>query len=115
MAEIKNFPLDKYKFYVTKNKVIAVSTYAGKTVRGVAICADSDTFDLEKGKQLAAARCNAKVAAKRLANAEAYYNELAQMLSEINNEFNSVCTYYKDSYERFMNANAEVAKLTESF
>lgn len=28
----------RYRFYVTDNKVICVSSYAGKTVRGVAKC-----------------------------------------------------------------------------
>ena len=111
MSEIKNFPLDKYKFYVTKNKVIAVSTYAGKTVRGVAICADSDNFDLEKGKRLAAARCNAKVAEKRLHNAEAYYKEFTKYMTDIDAEFRDVCKYQADAYERYLQAKNEVENL----
>ncbi len=60
------YPIEKYRYFTNGNKVIAVSTYAGKTVRGVAICDKEDTFDFEKGKQLAAARCAVKVAEKRL-------------------------------------------------
>ena len=37
-----SFPLSKYQFYVHNNRVIAVSTYAGKTVRGIAICDNND-------------------------------------------------------------------------
>lgn len=62
--------MNKYKFYQSGNKVYAVSTYAGKTVRGVAKCSNEDTFDLEKGKRLAAARCAVKVAQRRVARAE---------------------------------------------
>ena len=50
------YPIEKYKFYTNGSRVIAVSTYAGKTVRGVAVCHAGDTFSLEKGKKLAALR-----------------------------------------------------------
>ena len=112
----KEFPIDKYKFYIAenKNKVLATSTYAGKTIRGVAICADSDTFDLEKGKQLAAARCNAKVAAKRLANAKEYYNYLNETLSMLQEEFAKACDYYTDAATKFSNANKKLDDLISS-
>ena len=55
----------RYKYYTNnKDVVVAVSSYAGKTVRGVAKCDPRDTFDIEKGKELAAARCNEKIAYK---------------------------------------------------
>ena len=63
------FSLDKYKFITHDNEVIAISTYAGKTVRGIAKLHPQDTFNLENGKKLAAARCNEKIAAKRFARA----------------------------------------------
>ena len=50
--------------------VVAVSTFAGKTVRGVAKCHPNDEFDAEKGTKLAIARCNYKVALKRQARAD---------------------------------------------
>ena len=65
------FPLKKYKYIVLEKdrKVIALSTYDGKTVRGVAVCSDADEFDVQKGKELAAARCALKIAHRRLRNA----------------------------------------------
>ena len=57
----------RYKYYTNnKDVVVAVSSYAGKTVRGVAKCDPRDTFDIEKGKELAAARCNEKIAEKKI-------------------------------------------------
>lgn len=57
---------DKYKYFSDGNgKIVAVSTYAGRTVRGVAKCDPRDEFDEEKGKALAAARCSVRVAKKR--------------------------------------------------
>ena len=70
---MKNFPLEKYRYYIAGNKIIAVSTYAGRTVRGVAICHPQDSFDIEAGKKLAAARCNQKVADKRYERALSKY------------------------------------------
>ena len=64
------YPIEKYKFYTNGSRVIAVSTYAGKIVRGVAVCHVDDTFSLEKGKKLAALRCAEKIARKRLNRAE---------------------------------------------
>lgn len=59
-----------YKFYFGDNKVICVTTYAGKTVRGVAKCDPRDSFDLETGKALAKARADVKVAEKRYNRAD---------------------------------------------
>lgn len=56
---------NKYKFYYNGNEVIAVSTFAGKTIKAKVKCNPEDVFDVEKGKQLAAARCNLKIAKKR--------------------------------------------------
>jgi hypothetical protein len=55
------FPFDKYKYYHNGNQVIAVSTFAGKTVKGIAKCDPNDTFSLETGKHLAALKCNNKI------------------------------------------------------
>ena len=57
--------MSRYRFYVTNNKVICVSSYMGRTVRGVAKCSPNDTFNKEFGMKLAQARCDYKVAVKR--------------------------------------------------
>ena len=60
-----SYPIEKYKIIVHDNEVIAISTYAGKTVKGVAKADPRDDFDVETGKELAIARCAAKIAIKR--------------------------------------------------
>ena len=61
----------RYKFYDYNDKdsgshvVVCVSSYAGKPVKGRAKCAPNDDFDLDKGKILAQARCDAVIAEKR--------------------------------------------------
>ena len=69
------YDINKYKCYGYDEKnedgsirahcVVAISTYAGKTVKGYAKCHPDDTWDWEKGKALAIARCAEKIAAKR--------------------------------------------------
>ena len=60
----------KYHFYTdNKHKVICTTTFAKKPIKGVAICAEGDTFDLKTGKRLAQARADYKYATKRLAYA----------------------------------------------
>lgn len=62
----KNF-VPKYRFYTNgKNLVVAVTSFQGQNVRGVAKCNEQDEFDLETGKKLAAARCAVKIAKKRV-------------------------------------------------
>ncbi len=61
----------RYHFYTDgKKKVICTTTFAKKMVKGVAICADEDTFDLETGKKLAQARADYQFAKKRVAYAD---------------------------------------------
>lgn len=108
---MKEFPIEKYHFYRQGNKVIAVSTYAGRTVRGVAICADDDEFDFNKGATLAAARCNLKVARKRMQRA---YRETAAAANEYNKafkRFNKMLSYRTDSIVAFEAAKKALRKL----
>lgn len=67
--------IEKYKFYYGENKVVAVSTYAGKKVRGVAKCSNEDSFDRVLGERLAALRCAQKVAKKRKDRAQRKFKE----------------------------------------
>lgn len=76
-----NYPKSKYKiFRDSKNNIIAVSTYAGKNVKGVAKCDPRDTFNEDYGTDLAIARCAAKIADKRVKRAT---KERAKALKEM--------------------------------
>lgn len=102
---------DNYRYVILPNKVIAISTYAGRTVRGVAKCAPNDKFDIKKGMALAAARCNEKVAKKRMERAkkmqkEAYDNRVAA------HEYHKKCMkYLDDAYEQLSEARVDVKEL----
>jgi len=100
--------MEKYKYYTTNNKVIAVSTYAGKTVRGVAKCDPRDTFDLEKGKVLAAKRCNEKVAKRRYARAQKRVKEAARDLQAAQNHYHKMLQYMNDAHDAYGQAEKDV-------
>ena len=89
-----------YKYIVNKNKVICLSSYAGKAVRGIAKCAPNDTFDEEFGKDLATARCAAKIAAKR-------YNRATKKFAEANKELTAARAFYDQMAEYFIHSKAE--------
>lgn len=98
---MKSYPLDKYKFYnyvdAGRPTVVAVSTYAGKTVRAKAKCHDSDPYSEEKGKQLAAARCNHKIAMKRTKRAERKMKEALIQLDAAEAYYRRMREYFNDS------------------
>lgn len=109
------YSLDKYKFAQTKdNAVIAISTFAGRTVRGVAKCAPDDEFDLEKGKELAAARCNLKVAEKRRARASKKYLEAAKAADAAMAWYDKMREYYMDACDAIDEASAAVSELSKN-
>ena len=89
--------LEKYRFYVAKDRVIAVSSYAGRPVRGVAKCASDDEFNLEIGKKLAAARCNQKIALKRAKRASREYHKAIQARNEAQARVEAMSSYQTDA------------------
>ena len=69
----------RYQVYNSENKIIVVSRFAGKAVRGIAKCSPGDSFDAVFGNKLATARCDAKIAEKRVVRAATLLEEaLAQ-------------------------------------
>jgi len=108
---MKSYPLDKYHYYIHGNRVIAVSTYAGRTVRGVAVCAAGDNFDLEKGKRLAAARCNQKIAYKRVRRAMARVANAEEEREKAELHYNKMDEYYADAIEALDQATQTLEKL----
>ena len=105
-----DYPMDKYKYYVDEKhrKVIAVSTYAGRSVRGIAKADPRDTFDLEKGKVLAAKRCNEKVAKRRYARAQKRVKEAARDLQTAQDRYHKMLQYMNDAHDAYGQAEKDV-------
>ena len=86
-----------YRIYETPNKVIAVSSFAGQTVRGVAKCNPADEFDPEKGAALAAARCGVKIAEKRVKRAYSKVDEAKAIVDAAVQHLTEMLKYQADA------------------
>lgn len=102
-----------YHYYTTPdNRVICTSTYAGKTVRGIAKCADSDVFDIEFGKRLAKARVDYKVARKREERAHIKYIEAVGLRNIAIDNVLRATYYYDDAIQQLEEAEQTLKDLT---
>lgn len=103
------YPVEKYNIVIHQHKdyktteIIAYSTYAGKVVKGNAIVHENDTYDEEKGKKLAIARCAEKIARKRQARS-------ARLLKKAHDQLKMAQKYVDDMAQYNADACAEVAE-----
>ena len=92
----------KYIYNIAENKVVCVSHFAGRAVRGIAKCdTNCDTFNVESGKELSRARCDVKVAEKRVKRAK-------QKLAEAVNMYEQARKYLDKMHEYSNDAEAEL-------
>ena len=107
------YPIEKYKFYAAPNKIVAVSTYEGKIVRGVAKCDPRDSFNVDAGKELAAARCNQKIATKRKRRADRELKKAVAEFDKAQKRMYAMNDYYEDARSAANKADMRVTKLLE--
>lgn len=108
-----------YKIIVHQNpnnlgtEVIAVSSYAGRPVRGKAICAPDDEFDEEKGIALAKARCDLKIAEKRKNRAYRKFAESQKNLCEAKRYSEKMKNYAVDAEAAVVSAEQDIKHLLD--
>ena len=111
---MRDYPIEKYEFEIRQHpeylgvETIAKSTYAGKEVTGKAICRIDDQYNEELGMRLAAARCAAKIARKRLKRADKMSLEAANKSIEAKRHLDNMNHYYEDAREAFIEAECVV-------
>ena len=110
----KKVTRDNYRFYTSKNKIVAVSTFAGKPVRGVAKCSPDDAFSIVAGENLAMARCNEKVAEKRLRLAHRKFVEANEALIAAKRQYEKMANYLNNSADELKQAQEDVANIIAS-
>ena len=103
----------KYQYYRADNKIIAISTFAGKTVKGVAKCDPNDVFSSESGEELAAARCNSKIAAKRVKYAKHKVEEALKAYYAAKEHLINMNNYYEESAAKLEVAQSEVKDIID--
>lgn len=114
---MNNYPIDKYKYYTFTDKntgsnvIVAASTYAGKVVKGYAKCDPSDTYDFNKGKELAAARCAEKVALRREKRAARKLAEAERALEAAQAFYDKMLYYSQDAWQDVQDATANIADI----
>lgn len=99
-----------YKYYVSENKVVCISSFAKKPVRGLAKCDPKDTFNVDSGKKLARLRCDVKVSAKRKQRAIQKLEEARATLAEAEARVAKMQQYLVDSTAELAQAEAELAE-----
>lgn len=105
----------RYKFYASGNKVVCVSSYAKRAVRGVAKCnLTQDTFELEVGKKLAQLRCDKNIATKRHKRAGEQYVAAMQAYADAEANMLKMRKYFEDSQDELMAATAALDKFESS-
>lgn len=106
----------KYRFVVNESKgvVVALSSFAGETVRGVARCSPNDTFDVELGKKLAVARCDYKIACKKVDRAVQMADFYKDFYDSVRKKLENVMKYREDALYKVEEATSELQKLESS-
>lgn len=113
------YPKEKYQIVVHQHptklttEIIAISSYAGKAVRGKAICHSEDTYDEQKGIDLAIARCAAKIAEKRAARARKCYQVAQSKVLEAEAYLNKMQDYVTDAETEVASTGDAVHKLLD--
>ena len=98
----------RYRFIEADNKVICLSTFAKKSVKGIAKCSPNDTFNLETGRKLAQLRCDFKVANKRADRAADQFVEALELLRLAWDYYNDSKEYYENSEKKCGDALADL-------
>ena len=105
----------RYRFYATPGPlVVCVSSYAGKPVRATAKCSENDEYDLEKGKELAQARVDAKIAKLRERRATQKREEAYRNLVEAQRRFEKMVAYQSDAVTERLESESALIDLENS-
>ena len=108
------FPYEKYKYFTNnKDLVVAEQTYAGKKYRGKAVLGKGDTFDLEIGKQLAAARCDFTICSKRFRASNDKATRLEKLIEMLSVDLREAEEYRADALREFACAAERLCELEE--
>lgn len=105
----------RYQTYLAgEKKIIVVSRYAGKVVRGVAKCSPGDTYNVEKGEKLARLRCDEKISEKRVARSQEAYADAVANLAKAQKRVEAMKQYMDDAAAEYDEVQKELAKVTAS-
>lgn len=103
----------KVKFVRADNSIIAITRYAGKTLRASAKCNPEDKFDEDKGRKLAEARLKVKLvkhrknwAMRQMIKADIEYIQALRKARKMNK-------YVDDTWLEYENAMKNLKEIEE--
>ena len=119
MSTKKEFTNYKYTFFTRPSEngegnvqvVVANSTYGGRCVRGIAKCDPHDEYNKVVGMQLAAARCNLKVAKKRVARSRHEIKWVEESIRYYQDRLTKMKRYNLDSENELVEAQEKLDNL----
>ena len=104
-----------YKYYyLPDGTTIALSHFAGKTVKGVAYLKPGDIYDKETGEKIAAAKCNEKIAGLRYQRAMRMWEEAVEAFHVAAAALDNMDEYCERSYEEWDAAQNDLVELIKS-
>lgn len=110
------YPISKYRIFEYFNSktgcltIKAESTYAGKRVKGIAVCHPNDAYVPETGTKLAVLRCAEKIAEKRMKRAQKCVEVAEREMQEAQRKYFKMAQYLADAKQDY---NCAVEELNE--
>lgn len=104
--------MSRYRIFKDgKGKIVVASSYAGKIVRGIAKCNANDTYKEDTGIALATARCDVKIANKRVKRAMAKYDAATKAVNDANAAWEKAIKYLTNAEQEALNARKALSVL----
>ena len=103
------------RYVYSKNKVICLADYRGKTIKGVATCHPSDTYDKKYGEKLAKLKCLEKLRWKQLKDAYNKLEYIGKQISFFEEEENKANLVYEDLLIKHAKAHANLYDTLETY
>ena len=104
-----------YKYYyLPDGTTIALSHFAGKTVKGVAYLKPGDVYNKQTGEKIAAAKCNEKIAGLRYNRATRMHKEAVDAFYAAARVLSNMEDYRDRSYEEWYAAQNDLVALIKS-
>lgn len=107
----------RYSFVVCKEqkKVICITKYKGKTVKGTAKCMETDVFSEDIGKRIAKAKCQYYVSIKRLDSISNVEAECCKKMEELKKEQEKLEAARRKSICSFSEAAHELCEVIKKY
>lgn len=103
----------RYRYYAFDNKIICISSYCNKDVKAYARCSPEDTFNFEVGRDLARARCDYKIALKRMKRAKTEHAAATKAVKSALEYQERMQGYYANAATEFEKAATALEKLED--